>query len=95
MRGFRASVLLESGLGGYSKLVPYTLLLRIEAMRFPTVGLLLYGVCVLHYGFRMSGFRFDLTCCNRPLLLLLLLWILLRLLLPLGLLDDDDHDDDD
>ena len=64
-------------------------------MRFPTFGLLLYGVCVLHYDFRMSGFRFDLTCCNRPLLLLLLLWILLRLLLPLGLLDDDDHDDDD
>ena len=34
---------LETGLRPNSAGIPYTLLLRIEAMGFPTFGLLLYG----------------------------------------------------
>ena len=37
------SIKLETGLRPNSAGRPYTLLLRIEAMRFPTLGLLLYS----------------------------------------------------
>ena len=37
---------LETGLWPNSAGIPYTLLLRIEAMGFPSFGLLLYGVDV-------------------------------------------------
>ena len=56
---------LETGLRTNSAGIPYTLLLRIEAIGFPTFGLLLYGL-----GFRLSwgSVRVDcgLGCIVRP-----------------------------
>ena len=47
---------LETGLWTNSAGIPYTVLLRIEAMGFPTFGLLLWGsftVSGLGFGFRV------------------------------------------
>ena len=45
---------LETGLRPNNAGIPYTLLLRIEAIGFPTFGLLLQGLRVFGLGFRVS-----------------------------------------
>ena len=48
---------LETGLRPNSAGIPYTLLLRIEAIGFPTFRLLLYGAVGL-WGFRADGVNY-------------------------------------